>query len=156
MNQQDCPAYHGNTGVLTTAGFHRRQTRFATLQPCRAAQHTLPGLLIYEVPAEIVEQTGLGVGALTCAGFLRCFSAYAAPRDAKAVRLAADAAAAKGNPHFLTYWHLEGGWCGYDMFNPVMTANNVHERLDRISGRALSRDSTICGSLMSRRRTNVR
>ena len=71
--------------------------------------------------------------ALTCADFLRYFKAHGAPQDERADRLASEAVRANDDPHFLTYWYLEGGWCGYDMFNPVMTANHVHERLDRIS-----------------------
>ncbi len=78
-------------------------------------------------------QTGLSFGALTCADFLRYFAAYGTPHDERADRLAASAVQANDHPRFLTYWYLEGGWCGYDMFNPVMTANNVHERLERIS-----------------------
>ena len=73
------------------------------------------------------------MGALTCADFLRYFQAHGAPRDTRADRLATEANEANDRPRFLTYWYLEGGWCGYDMFNPVMTANNVHKRLDRIS-----------------------
>ncbi len=74
-----------------------------------------------------------GVAALTCADFLRYFRAYGAPSEDRGSRLAAGAFAANDTPRFLTYWYLEGGWCGYDMFNPVMTPNHVHDRLDRIS-----------------------
>ncbi len=80
-----------------------------------------------------LRRAGLSFGALTCADFLRYFAAYGAPRDDRADRLASGAFQANENPRFLTYWYLEGGWCGYDMFNPVMTANNIHKRLDRIS-----------------------
>ena len=71
--------------------------------------------------------------ALTCADFLRYFRAYGAPQNDQGSRLAAQATEANDSARFLTYWYLEGGWCGYDMFNPVMTANHVHQRLDRIS-----------------------
>jgi hypothetical protein len=70
---------------------------------------------------------------LTCADFLSYFSAYGMPADGKTAGLARDAAKANANPHFLVYWYLEGGWNGYDMFNPVMTDNNVIKRLDNIS-----------------------
>jgi len=70
---------------------------------------------------------------LTCADFLSYFATNGLAADAKADGLAADAAKANANPHFLVYWYLEGGWAGYDMFNPVMTDNNVVNRLDNIS-----------------------
>lgn len=75
----------------------------------------------------------LAATALTCADFLRYFKAFGAPRETTADRLADQAVSANDHPRFLTYWFLEGGWCGYDMFNPVMTANHIHKRLDRIS-----------------------
>ncbi|MDA7645703.1 hypothetical protein N8642_05015, partial [bacterium] len=80
-----------------------------------------------------LREATLAATALTCADFLRYFKAHGAPQDERANRLAREAVKANDDPHFLTYWYLEGGWCGYDMFNPVMTANHVHDRLDRIS-----------------------
>lgn len=80
-----------------------------------------------------LRQLGVGGAALTCADFLRYFKAHGAPRVDQGTRRAAEAAQSNDTPRFLTYWYLEGGWCGYDMFNPVMTANNVHQRLERIS-----------------------
>ena len=80
-----------------------------------------------------LKRLGLGVSGLTCADFLGYFAAHGLPQDAAADRLAEGAAAANDDPRFLVYWYLEGGWCGYDMFNPVMTANNVVDRLDDIS-----------------------
>jgi len=73
------------------------------------------------------------VAALTCADFLCHFRAYGMPGDDRSTRLAAEATQANENPHFLVYWYLEGGWCGYDMFNPVNTENNVVKRLERVS-----------------------
>ena len=73
------------------------------------------------------------VAGLSCADFLSHFLAYGMPVDSRADHLADGAVAANEDPHFLVYWYLEGGWCGYDMFNPVMTANNVITRLDNIS-----------------------
>ena len=76
---------------------------------------------------------GVTAASLTCVDFLGYFSAYGLPREDKADRLAAQAAKSNDNPHFLIYWYLEGGWMGYDMFNPVTTPNNVVERLQNIS-----------------------
>ncbi|MDA1276193.1 MAG: hypothetical protein O2960_19435 [Verrucomicrobia bacterium] len=70
---------------------------------------------------------------LTCADFLGYFKAYGLPNDPQSDRLSVDAAKANDDPHFLVYWYLEGGWCGYDMFNPVLTDNNVLDRLEKIS-----------------------
>lgn len=74
-----------------------------------------------------------GAAALTCADFLTYFQAYGMPNEGKAEGIANDAVKANANPHFLVYWYLEGGWCGYDMFNPLMTPNHVVERLEDIS-----------------------
>lgn len=74
-----------------------------------------------------------GISGLTCADFLSYFAAHGMPEDPRADQLAADATRASRNPHFLVYWYLEGGWCGYDMFNPVNTENNVLHRLENIS-----------------------
>jgi hypothetical protein len=78
---------------------------------------------------------GLGVTAasLTCVDFLGYFNAFGMPKDDAASRLAAQAAEANRDPHFLIYWYLEGGWMGYDMFNPVVTPNNLLNRLSNIS-----------------------
>ena len=80
-----------------------------------------------------LQRAGLGLSALTCADFLGYFAAFGLPRESRADQIAEDAAAANRNPHFLIYWYLEGGWEGYDMFNPVMTDNNVLKRLDDIT-----------------------
>ncbi len=80
-----------------------------------------------------LQRAALGAGSLTCLDFLRYFSLQGSPAGAKAEGIARDAARAGDRARFLTYWYLEGGWCGYDMFNPVMTDNNVVERLEDIS-----------------------
>ncbi|MEQ1830109.1 MAG: hypothetical protein ABL921_29380, partial [Pirellula sp.] len=68
------------------------------------------------------------IAGLTCADFLSYFAAFGMPDESKATRMSADATRAADNPRFLVYWYLEGGWCGYDMFNPVNTENNVIKR----------------------------
>jgi hypothetical protein len=73
------------------------------------------------------------IAGLTCADFLSYFAAYGMPDETLATKMVAEATRATENPHFLVYWYLEGGWCGYDMFNPVNTENNVVKRLERIS-----------------------
>lgn len=73
------------------------------------------------------------VAGLSCADFLSYFAAHGMPDESKTTKMAQDAARAAAKPKFLVYWYLEGGWCGYDMFNPVNTENNVLKRLDRIS-----------------------
>ncbi len=74
-----------------------------------------------------------GIAGLTCADFLSYFQAHGMDENSRTDHLAEGANKANDDPHFLVYWYLEGGWCGYDMFNPVMTANNVINRLDSIS-----------------------
>lgn len=81
----------------------------------------------------LLRRSGATVAGLTCADFLGYFSAYGMPGEQKATAMARDATRASEDPHFLVYWYLEGGWCGYDMFNPVNTENNVVKRLDDVS-----------------------
>ena len=81
----------------------------------------------------VVRRSLATLGGLTCADFLAYFAAYGMPGEQRANQLAADASRAGDAPHFLVYWYLEGGWCGYDMFNPVNTENNVLNRLDDVS-----------------------
>ena len=80
-----------------------------------------------------LERAGFSAAALTGADFLGYFATFGLPHDARAEKLAGGAAKANRNPHFLIYWYLEGGWCGYDMFNPLRTENNVLHRLDNVS-----------------------
>ncbi len=77
-----------------------------------------------------------GAAGLTCADFLGFFHTYGMPAagaTSRTDKLAAEAVEANADPHFLVYWYLEGGWCGYDMFNPLMTPNHVVDRLEDIS-----------------------
>lgn len=73
------------------------------------------------------------IAGLTCADFLSHFAAFGMPAEDRATRMAKDATRAAENPRFLVYWYLEGGWCGYDMFNPVNSENNVVKRLATVS-----------------------
>src|SRR5690349_6501758 len=70
--------------------------------------------------------TAAGVSALD---FLSYFNAYGSPLPDKAARMARDKATEGDTPHFLIYWYIEGGWESYDMFSPVVTPNNVINRL---------------------------
>ncbi len=74
-----------------------------------------------------------GAAGLTCADFLAYFRTYGMPAPSRADGLAAGAVSANADPQFLVYWYLEGGWAGYDMFNPVMTPNHVVDRFEDIS-----------------------
>ena len=78
-------------------------------------------------------RSAASIAGLTCADFLGYFAAYGMPEEQSSTRMAKDATQASEDPHFLVYWYLEGGWCGYDMFNPVNTENNVLNRLENIS-----------------------
>lgn len=71
--------------------------------------------------------------ALTCADFLRYFLNWGLPENARAFAIATERVREGPPPSFLIYWFLEGGWMGYDMFNPVETPNNVIARLPNIS-----------------------
>ena len=53
--------------------------------------------------------------------------------SAKAEEMVRAKSAEGTDPHFLVYWFVEGGWMGYDMFNPVTTPNNLVDRLQNIS-----------------------
>lgn len=74
----------------------------------------------------------VGGGSLSCAQFLAYFLNFGLPGNQRAFAMAADKAAEADQPRFLIYWFIEGGWMGYDMFNPVMTPNNVVERIENV------------------------
>jgi hypothetical protein len=80
-----------------------------------------------------IRNVGVTAATLTCADFLGYFAAYGAPQEGKTDKLAREATRANDNPRFLIYWFLEGGWMGYDMFNPLKTENNVIKRLQDTS-----------------------
>jgi len=67
---------------------------------------------------------------LTVADFLGYFLDHGCPYESRRMAMAEDADARNDDPHFLIYWFVEGGWQGYSMFNPVMTSNDIHKRLD--------------------------
>src|SRR4051812_21255382 len=74
-------------------------------------------------------QAGAGPAGLSPLGFLGYFFKFGLPHERRAFGMAEDVAA-EAEPSFLIYWYLEGGWEGYDMFNPVVTPNNVVDRLE--------------------------
>jgi Protein of unknown function (DUF1501) len=80
-----------------------------------------------------LRNVGITAAGLTCVDFLGYFSAYGLPKEDRAAKRAGQAAKSNENPHFLIYWYLEGGWLGYDMFNPLVTPNNLVSRLENIS-----------------------
>lgn len=82
---------------------------------------------------QFFRRLALGASGLTCLDFLGYFAEAGLGRETRAADLARGAAASNDNPHFLIYWFLEGGWLGYDMFNPVLTSNNLVTRLKNIS-----------------------
>jgi len=77
-----------------------------------------------------LKQFAAGGASLTAAQFLTYFLTYGLPNNSRAADMAADKSSEADNPHFLIYWFIEGGWMGYDMFNPVNSPNNVVQRLD--------------------------
>ena len=80
-----------------------------------------------------IGQTAVG---LTCADFLGFFGRKGLAGDTtRAFTQKAKEVAGQAQPHFLIYWFLEGGWDGYDCFNPVVTPNNIfpENRLPDIS-----------------------
>lgn len=81
----------------------------------------------------LLSRTAAGVAGLTAADFLRFFAQHGLPPAGREAAMAADAARAAPEPRYLVYWYLEGGWESYDMFSPVMTPNNIFQRLDDIS-----------------------
>jgi hypothetical protein len=81
----------------------------------------------------LLGKTAAGVAALSCADFVRFFVQNGLPSQNRDAVMAAEAARAAPEPRFLIYWYMEGGWESYDMFSPVMTPNNVFQRLDDLS-----------------------
>ncbi len=68
--------------------------------------------------------------ALSAMDFLAAMQAEGAPRlGAKNEARLKDMAQEGDDPHFLIYWYIEGGWESFDMFSPLLTANNVVHRL---------------------------
>lgn len=84
---------------------------------------------------DFLKRAGLATAALTCADFLGFFARFGLPDTPRALAEASRDLTERSEPRFLIYWFLEGGWEGYDMFNPVVTPNNIfpHNRLPNIS-----------------------
>jgi len=85
---------------------------------------------------DFIRRAGLTAAGLTCADFLGYFNRKGHADESRPSFLhKAKDVAAKAEPRFLIYWYLEGGWEGYDCFNPVVTPNNIfpENRLPNIS-----------------------
>jgi hypothetical protein len=85
---------------------------------------------------DFIRRAGLATAGLTAADFLGFFNRQGhADEPGRAFAQKAQAVAGKAEPRFLIYWFLEGGWEGYDCFNPVVTPNNIfpETRLPNIS-----------------------
>lgn len=74
---------------------------------------------------DFLRRTGLTAAGLTAADFLGYFSRQGLAQESPKFVQKAREAAGKAEPRFLVYWFLEGGWEGYDCFNPVVTPNNI-------------------------------
>ena len=81
----------------------------------------------------LLSRAAAGVAGLTCADFLRFFLQNGLPYPNRDSAMAAEVAKTAPAPRYLIYWYIEGGWESYDMFSPVVTPNNVFQRLDDIS-----------------------
>ena len=106
--------------------------------PCDVSpqQHAAPGPrdgLNHMNRRRFLNRGVTAAATLTAADFLGYFLDHGCPYHSRRMAMAEDADARNDDPHFLIYWFVEGGWQGYSMFNPVMTPNNVHERLDNPS-----------------------
>jgi hypothetical protein len=73
-----------------------------------------------------LRDASLGLAGLGAADFLAHFArkGYAQEPRGGFARKAREVAG-RAEPRFLIYWFLEGGWEGYDCFNPVVTPNNI-------------------------------
>jgi hypothetical protein len=89
---------------------------------------------VIEIRRRLFLKRALGTTlGFTCADFLSFFLRFGLPPGQRAEAMARDRSAETVQPRFLIYWFLEGGWMGYDMFNPVVTDNNVVHRLEDVS-----------------------
>lgn len=106
-------------------------------EPCNVDGRWIPATAGDEVVKinrrGLLGRTAAGVAALTCADFLRFFARNGMPLSSRDSAMAAEAARSAPEPRFLIYYYMEGGWESYDMFSPVMTPNNIFQRLDDIS-----------------------
>ncbi len=79
---------------------------------------------------QFLKQFAAAPTAVSCSQFLSYFLNFGLDFNPRSSAMAADKIAEADNPHFLIYWFVEGGWMGYDMFNPVQSPNNVVKRLE--------------------------
>ncbi len=85
---------------------------------------------------DLLKKGVVSAASLSAMNFLSYFNAYGAPTMGnKTVSMVADRAKETEDPHYLIYWYIEGGWESFDMFSPLLTPNNVIQRLpyDKIS-----------------------
>jgi hypothetical protein len=105
--------------------------------PCEVERRWLPAKPGEEIGRvnrrTLFQRTAAGVAGLTCADFLRFFLQNEMPASSRDSVMAAEAAKTAKEPRFLIYWYVEGGWESYDMFSPVVTPNNVWQRLPDVS-----------------------
>ncbi|HLK58454.1 MAG TPA: hypothetical protein VKU00_17935, partial [Chthonomonadaceae bacterium] len=96
------------------------------LQPMTQAH---PGNLAHLSRRDFFRKTATTAAAIGAMDFLSYFTRFGAPYGSKALAMGRDKAKEADNPHFLIYWYIEGGWESYDMLSPVVTPNNVINRL---------------------------
>jgi hypothetical protein len=73
-----------------------------------------------------LSRAGLTAAGLGCADFLGAFARRGhADEGPRSFARKAKELAGRAEPRFLIYWFLEGGWEGYDCFNPAVTPNNL-------------------------------
>ncbi len=70
-------------------------------------------------------QAVAGGTVITTLDWLRWFRSFGVPGTSKELGIAAAAAQAAADPHYLVVWFQEGGWDGYSMFNPLDTRNDA-------------------------------
>lgn len=80
---------------------------------------------------QFLRQFAASSTSVSASQFLAHFLTAGLPATtARAEAMAADKSDEAGLPRFLVYWFVEGGWMGYDMFNPVVSPNHVLQRLE--------------------------
>ena len=100
----------------------------------RDPARTPPGRLAGRVGRRaFLGRAAAGLAGLSAMDFLGYFARYGLAVRGPRLRAWPRTSPREEEPSFLIYWFLEGGWEGYDMFNPVVTPNNVIDRLENPS-----------------------